>query len=319
MEESLSKNEVGDRLSPSVDPPALSSAAPAVGGLSRRWLYLILATALLFVLMPFLFWQSTWFGRPLTDAQIEKSLADREHPRKIQHALSQIADRILSGNPSLQASVRRWYPQVVALSASGVDELRLTAAWVMGQDNTVPEFHQALLRSVADPHPMVRRNAALSLVRYRDATGRPVILGMLDPYVVTAPHAGTLAQRLKLGDVVNPGTLLARIQDGKQKIEVRSQVPGTLERWVAPDRAKLSAGEAVVELAPSPEMVWEALRALYLVGQPEDLPAIERYARLTAPGATAGTRGSATGMRDGIRQQAELAARAIRFRSNLQP
>src|SRR3989441_7020282 len=174
---------------------APQDAAVPPQGIPRRWLLLILATAFLFVLMPFLFWESTWFGRPLTDEQIEKNLADREHPRKIQHALSQIADRILSGNPSLQASVRRWYPQVVALSASGVDELRLTAAWVMGQDNTVPEFHQALLRSVADPHPMVRRNAALSLVRYRDATGRPVILGMLDPYVVTAPHAGTLDRK----------------------------------------------------------------------------------------------------------------------------
>src|SRR3989454_11476435 len=105
------KNEVGDRLSPSVDPPALSSAAPAAGGLSRRWLYLILATGLLFVLMPFLFWQSTWFGRPLTVAQIENSLADREHPRKIQHALSQIAHRLLSGNPPLPPSARRWHPQ----------------------------------------------------------------------------------------------------------------------------------------------------------------------------------------------------------------
>ena len=90
-----------------------SHAAPRDAGVSpqgipRRWLLLILATAFLFVLMPFLFWESTWFGRPLTDQQIEKNLADRAHPRKAQHALSQIADRIMSPNPGVRASAKVW-------------------------------------------------------------------------------------------------------------------------------------------------------------------------------------------------------------------
>jgi hypothetical protein len=281
--------------------PIAAHAVPK--GMNRRWLYGIVILALLFVLMPFLFWQSTWFGRPLTDEQIEKNLSDQAHPRKAQHALSQIADRLASRDPAVHGSVRRWYPHVIALSTQSVDELRLTAAWVMGQDNTVPEFHQALLRLLADAHPMVQRNAALSLVRFGDTTGLPVIRAMLDPYGVPAPHAGTLKQRLKGGEGVNPGTLLGRIEEGGQTVEVRSQVPGTLERWLAHDGATVSTGQPVVSLAPSAEMALEALRALYLIGQPGDLPTVERYAR------------GNTGMPERVRQQADLVARAIRARA----
>src|SRR5437870_12993958 len=100
--------------------------------------------------MPFLFWQSTWFGRPLTDAQIDKSLADREHPRKIQHALSQIADRILSGNPTPAAKDCRSRCDQLSVCARAGDGVRVRAAWVLGQDNTGPAVHPARLRSVAD-------------------------------------------------------------------------------------------------------------------------------------------------------------------------
>lgn len=293
----------------SLPQPASPSGRP--GGVPRRWLYAILIAALLFVLMPFLFWQSTWFGRPLTDAQMEKYLADREHPRKPQHALSQIADRINSRDPATRASARRWYPQLVALSAqNNQDELRLTAAWVMGQDNSVPEFHQALLRLLSDPHPMVRRNAALSLVRFqdssgrRDASGRSEIVAMLLPYAVPASQAGRLNQRLKVGDVVNPGTMVARIESGGQKLEVRSEVPGTIDRWLVSDHAEVAPGQPLVSLAPSAEMAWEALRALYLIGEPDDLPAIESYAR-----------GLVVGMPEKVTRQANLAAGSIRARA----
>ena len=287
--------------------PRAAQSPPPKPGVPRGWLYFILVVALLFVLMPFLFWQATWFGRPLTDAQMEKNLADREHPRKAQHALSQIADRINSRDPSARASARRWYPQVVALSTSHVDELRINAAWVMGQDNTAPEFHQALVQLLSDPHPMVRRNAALSLVRFGDPSGRPVIVAMLEPYPVPAPQTGALSERLKPGDVVNPGTLLGRIQNGREKIEIRSQAPGTIDRWLVKDGVPVSSGQPVVLLEPSPEMVWESLRALYLVGQPEDLPAIQRYIR------------GAPGMPERVRQQAELTVKVIRGRGGPAP
>src|SRR5262249_51014406 len=74
-----------------------------------RWTYGILIVALLFVLMPFLFWHATWFGRPMNDGQIARALADRKHPREIQHALTQIEVRMEARDPS----VRRWYPELV--------------------------------------------------------------------------------------------------------------------------------------------------------------------------------------------------------------
>ena len=75
-----------------------------------RWALGIVVLTLSFVVMPFLFWNATWFGRPITDAQISKALADRAHPREIQHVLSQFETRIERGD----TSVRKWYPQMVA-------------------------------------------------------------------------------------------------------------------------------------------------------------------------------------------------------------
>jgi biotin carboxyl carrier protein len=279
-------------------PPNSSPAAPkpAFGG---RWTYGVLILAILFVMMPFLFWHATWFGRPMTDAQLQKALADARHPREIQHALSQIELRISNGAPD----AKRWYPQVVALAASNVDEIRLTAAWVMGQDNTSLEFHQALLALLADPQPMVERNAALSLVRFQDATGRPQLLAMLRAYAMPAPVSGTLRVRLKPDDVVNPGTMVARIETGEGKREVRTVVPGAIDRWLVADGSTVAAGQPILSIAPSQEMVWDALQALYVVGATEDLPEVDRYAR------------GVGGMSPRIQQQASLTSQAIRSRS----
>jgi hypothetical protein len=265
-----------------------------------RWTYAVLVLALLFVLMPFLFWRATWFGRPLTDEQLEKAFVDTDHPREMQRALSQVADRMGRGDPS----VKRWYPRVIELSGSRINEIRVTAAWVMGQDNTVPAFHRALTGLLADTHPMVARNAALSLVRFGDDSGRPLILSMLRPYSFPSPNTGTLRTRLKPGDVVNPGTLIAHIEEQSQSREVRSTVPGTLDRWEVADGAALSEGQPLALLDPSQEMVWEALRALFLVGRSEDLPAIDSYVR------------GVDGMSPQIQQQANATVRAIRSRAS---
>jgi HEAT repeat protein len=285
-------------------PDHLIAAAPAKPGLQRRWFFAILALTFLFVLMPFLFWQATWFGKPLNDAQLEKSLADREHPREIQHALAQLADRILARDAFTRDSARRFYPQVVAIAHTGQDELRLTAAWVMGQDNSVPDFHQELLRLVQDPNPMVRRNAALALVRFGDASGRAEIRSMLQPSSVAAPEAGALDERLKPGDIINPGTLLGRIRSGNATSELRSQIPGTIGRWLVADKAAVAAGQPVLLVNPSADEIWESLRALYLIGEAQDLPAAEEFAR-----------GSGD-LPANIRQQAEVTATAIRTRSS---
>lgn len=268
--------------------------------LGAKWTFAILIVAFLFVLMPFLFWNATWFGRPLTNDQIARALADRSHPREIQHAMTQIESRIEVGDPS----AHQWYPQIVQLASDPIDEIRVTDAWVMGQDNKAPEFHSVLLKLLADPNPMVQRNAALSLVRFGDDSGHPQVLAMLRPYAMPSPFAGRLETRLKPGEVVNPGTLIAHVNVGdRASNEVRSQVPGTLDRWLLADGSSVAAGQAIVALDPSESMEWEALRALYLVGKNDDLPDVERF-----------TRGGA-GVSQQVIQQAQATAQAIRSRS----
>ncbi len=271
---------------------------------AARWLFAILALTFLFVLMPFLFWQATWFGRPLNRRPAPlKSLADNEHPREVQHALSQVVDRIMSPDSAMRDSARRFYPQTVAIAQSGGDELRLTAAWVMGQDNSVPEFHKELLRLLSDPNPMVARNAALALIRFGDASGHAQIVAMLQPYAMPSPQAGTLIERMKPGDVINPGTLLGRIETGGQKIEVRSRVPGTVRSWQVSDGATVQASAPIMLIDPSSAEIWESLRALYLVGNKEDLPAIEQISQ-------------GAGVTTDLRTQAEATAKAIKSRAN---
>ncbi len=277
------------------DPPAPSAPKKSFGG---RWTYFVLIVALLFVLMPFLLWNATWFGKPLNDDQMSKALNNRLHPREIQHALAQIEQRIESGDPT----VKRWYPDIVRLSNDKTDEIRVTAAWVMGQDDSVPEFHQALQRLLTDPQPMVERNAALGLVRFHDDSGHEQIVAMLRPYALLAPQSGKLSQRLRIGDVVNPGTLVAHIEQGSGEQEVRTAVPGTIDLWQAKDGSQVTAGQPLLQLTPSQEMVWEALRALYLIGRTEDLDAIAPYVR------------SIPNMPPQVRQQALDTERAIRSR-----
>ncbi|NDQ58638.1 MAG: biotin/lipoyl-binding protein [Acidipila sp.] len=301
--------------------------------MSPRATLAIIGVSFLFVLLPFLAWQASWFGRPLSDAQLTHSLSDADHPRNAQHGLVQLGERIDRHEPG----TARWYPQVVALARYPEKQVRLTAAWVMGRDNTSQEFHSALLAMLADSDPMVRANAALALVRFADSSGRAQIHSLLELQVIAAPQSGTLNTRLKVADIVRPGTLLAHIsrnvsgnnpggqnqsagsnQGGKgstasatnsdaigknEKIEVRSDVPGRVERWLVADGASVTAGQPLLELAPSPDVAWEALRALYLIGQQEDLAVVQNFTRASGD------------MPRGVQQQAALTLEAIRARS----
>jgi biotin carboxyl carrier protein len=260
--------------------PDLTESSPASNSsrrapLSKRWTFIVLALTLLFVLMPFLFWRATWFGRPLTDAQLADYLNPKSNPHDIQHGLSQVADRIVQHDPTIKNS----YPQVIALSASPEAPIRAMDAWTMGQDNRSSEFHAALLPMLKDPDPTVARNAALALVRFDDTSGHDIIVGMLKAAAVDSPCAGTLRTRLKPGQTMNPGTLLAHIQTPSGEREVRSEIPGTLDRWLLSDGASITAGQHLAAVWPSDDEVWEALRALYLIGEPADLDAIAPYAR----------------------------------------
>jgi len=291
-----------DAPNPFESAPGQPQAAAPKPGMKRRWLFIVLALAFLFVLMPFLFWEATWFGRPLDDAQIAKSLADTEHPREIQHGLSQIADRVLSPDATRRDSAKQFYPQVIRIAQTGGDELRTTAAWLMGQDAASPEFEHALEALVGDSNPMVRRNAALALVRFHNTAGLNEIRAMLQPYSVPAAYTGKMLERLKPAEPINPGALLGWVQTDKAKEEMRSQVPGTIDHWLVADGTAVTAGQPVMSVTPSESEVWEALRALYLVGQQQDLPAIEQFEN------------GADDMPLEVRRQATTTAEAIRSR-----
>lgn len=285
-------------MSESTHPNPSSSSSTRPGWRAKL---LVLLVTFLTVLIPFLFWQGTWFGRALTDREIEKYLGKDAKPRKTQHALVQISERIVRGETN---AVRKWYPAIEGLVSHPVPEIRVTVAWLMGQDNLSEAFHSALSALVRDPNPLVRRNAALSLVRFGDTSGKAEILLMLRPYRVLASKEGILTFRLREDDSVNTGTLLARIQSAeKEPFEVRSPLPGFFDRKLAEEGKQVSLGEEIILLSPAQEQVWEALRALYLVGLPEDLPDIERFA------------GRAPHMADRIRQQALLTIEAIKRKS----
>ena len=270
--------------------------------MSTRQRLLFFLTAWLIVLMPFLFWWNTWFGRRLSDKQVEEYLHDEKHPRHIQHALVQIGERMARHD----TSVSRWYPALVNLSAHSVEEVRNTDAWVMGQDNSVPDFHNALLKMLSDSSPLVRGNAALSLVRFGDASGRSQIVPLLEPAKITAPVAGKIVDNGVVGTAVRQGGLVAKIQTDGQVTEVRSPITGRIRSISARAGQDVAAGAEIATIDPDTEQVWEALRALYLVGQPEDLPAILPYKRDLAS------------IPDRVREQAVLAEQAIRERASQQ-
>lgn len=277
--------------------PEVKIATPEVKRLRASAPILILAV--LFVAGAFLTWYFTWFGRDLSDADISQYLVDEKHPRRVQHALLQIQQRLERGDPT----AKLWYPQIIGLASHPETEFRLTTAWLMGFDSKSEEFHQTLLKLVRDPEPIVRRNAALALVRFADPSGRAELVAMLSPYVVTATAEGEVASTLNEGAALARGTLLARItQPDKKTVEVRSPLPGKLERIIAPSGSKIAPGAAIMTINSDEDSLWEALRGLALIGEPQDVPAIEAYAN----GSVASS--------DRIKQQAALAIKAIQIR-----
>jgi hypothetical protein len=232
--------------------------------MSTRNRLLFFLTGWLIVLMPFLFWWNTWFGRQLSDKQLGEYLQDEKHPRHMTRH---------------DTTVTEWYPQVVRLASYPVEEVRNTDAWVMGQDTSGAGFHEGLLRMLADPSLTVRGNAALSLVRFGDATGRLQILELLQPATITAPQSGKVADTSAVGTAIRQGGIVAKLQEGGQIKELRSPIGGRLRALSAQTGQMLAAGAAIATIDPGTQQVWEALRALYLVGQPEDLAAVLPYER----------------------------------------
>jgi len=267
------------QMTPTSETPE-ASAVPeqrhAKRSMSRTQKILFFATGWLIVLMPFLFWWNTWFGRHLSDQQLTEYLHDDKKPRHIQQALVQISERISHKD----AAVRQWYPDLERLANDPVEEVRNTDAWVMGQDTSGARFHDTLLKMLSDSSPMVRGNAALSLVRFGDASGRLQIVALLQPAQITAPVDGRVVDADRPGTAIHQGGLLAKVATAGSSapVEIRSPIPGRI-RSVSQPGANVTAGSEVAVVDPGTDQVWEALRALYLVGQVDDLAAIRPYER----------------------------------------
>jgi hypothetical protein len=266
--------------------------------MSTKQRLLFFLTAWLIVLMPFLFWWNTWFGRTLSDHKLAEYLKDDQHPRHIQHALVQVGERMGKHD----ASVTLFYPDLIHLSTYRVDEVRNTDAWVMGQDASYPGFHEALLGMLNDPSPLVRGNAALSLIRFGDFSGKPQVLGLLLPATIRVSQSGKIVDTATAGTAVRQGGAVAKLQVGDQTIELRSPITGRLGILAVQNGQSVTAGAEIATIAPGADQAWEALRALYLIGQTEDLPLVTAYEREVPE------------IPDRVRQQAVETEKAIRAR-----
>jgi hypothetical protein len=288
-------------LAAATDSPELITKTTAPPGRRRstRNRLLFFFTAWLIVLMPFLFWWNTWFGRQLSDKQLTEYLNDEKHPRHIQHALVQLGERMAHHD----ATASRWYPDLLRLVSHPVEEVRNTDVWVMGQDSSGAAFHDSLLKMLSDSSAVVRGNAALSLIRFGDASGRPQIVALLQPLTIFAPITGRVIDADKVGTSIHQNGLVAKLQDGQRTFEVRSSISGRIHALSVTTGSTVVAGAEIATIDPSAEQVWEALRALYLVGQRDDLPAIGPYQR------------DLPEIPDRIRQQAALTEKAIRERA----
>ncbi len=277
-----------------------SSSQDAVQPPRRKFPWAILVVVAIFIIVPFISWYGTWFGRPLSDSQIEEYLHDAGKPRRVQHALWQLGERITNGDQS----VKKWYPAIIETVRHPAPEVRSFAAVAMGQDNSIEEFHQALLELLKDPVPIVRHNAALQLVRFADSSGRMELTAMLKPSSIKAETAGKAALVVKEGAAFAQGAPILRIKQADGAVfEVRAPEAGRLERLFVSEGADIKEGDELATVYPEIEQVESALRALRLVGGPDDIPAVQVY-----------TRGVA-GMPDRIQKEAAITAADIRARA----
>ncbi len=285
----------------------MEEAAPTSVKSPPKWpIFLLLAAA---VIVPAMFWQRVWFGVPLSDEEIRRRLSQPEKLRQVQHACEQISKR-MQRDP---AGARQFYDLLVSLSDHSDEQVRCVVAWCMGEDNTRHRpFQQALLRLVNDEAPRVRYNAALALVRFGEQAARPVLCEMLSPYAVSvewegsAPE-GNVIEVLSKKDPVRPLMQLALVDTGDGKPEpVLAPLGGRIGQLMVGVGQRVRKGQPLCTIQPGFQQIYEALRALTLVGEPEDGEYVEPY--LDPHNSFSRTE------RARLQTQARLAAEAIRRR-----
>lgn len=223
------------------------------------------------VLVPMIFWQGTWFGTRLSDAQLLKYLTERDNPRHVQHALVQLTERFDRKDPA----VASFYPQMLALVDHPREEVRSTLAWTMGWDPQSEPFHEALRTLLADRAPLVARNAALSLSKFSDRACVPMLLAMLEPYAVPAPVAGELSDLPPQGRPVKAHSDLATITpQGEPLVKVKAPLDGRILSVEAGNGKAVAVGEILCRLAPGENDMREAFRALAIIGASAEVEAV---------------------------------------------
>ncbi len=126
---------------------------------------------------------------------------------------------------------------------------------------------------------------------------------LLQPAQISSPESGRIVDAARPGTAIHQGGLIAKLQYGNGQIaEVRSPIPGRI-RSVVGTGANVAAGAEVAVVDPANDQVWEALRALYLIGQPDDISVIRPYER------------DLPDISNGVRQQAVETEQAIKKRS----
>src|SRR5260370_26325340 len=109
---------------------------------------------------------------------------------------------------------------------------------------------------------------------------------------------------IKEGATVGAGAPDVRIKQGDgATAEALATDAGNVERVSVSNGDQVQTGQELAVLSPSADQVWESLRALYLIGQPDDIPYIQHFT-LEVPG-----------MPDRIQKQASLTTQAIRSRT----
>jgi pyruvate/2-oxoglutarate dehydrogenase complex dihydrolipoamide acyltransferase (E2) component len=94
---------------------------------------------------------------------------------------------------------------------------------------------------------------------------------MLIPYPIRSPNSGSVFYLVSEGDWVNKGGIIANLNLNNIKTPIQSDASGWLQTKLLPEGSLTTAGETLILLKPNPKHVWESLRALYLLGGPEEL------------------------------------------------
>ena len=222
-------------------------------------------------------WRNSSFKNHLTDDQVHALLSDPEAaPRDVQHALSQLEERLAPQYPGRE----RFRDSVVRLASVAPPEIRRQVAWVMGRE-PAEVYRSTLVRQLEDEDVAVRLNAACSLSNFRDSLARRPLLKGLEPFRILAPVSGTQDLKVDVDQPASSGAALGVVEGSEEPRDIRTPLSGFVQGLPAGKDGAVSAGDPVLLLAPDPKVILNVLVALRTVGKSADVPALKPFAEGT--------------------------------------